>query len=420
VCGHHDPAIREALQPLLALRREQAGARYRECVDAKAYQAKDDKRSFLARQGAPTSGPVEPEHFPYYVLLIGGPDAIPFRFQYQLDVQYAVGRLCFDTKEEYASYARSVVAAELGLVKLPRTIALAGVRNEDDRATKLSSEQLIAPLSQQLQERAAPKGWQVTTLLADQATKNGLRTIVGGGETPAVLFTASHGVEFRNGHPLQAAHQGALLAQEWPGPLRSAGKLAPEMYLSADDLGDDVQLAGTIAFHFACFGAGTPQFDDFPHLKRNSPLAQLAERSFIARLPQRMLSHPAGGALAVIGHVERAWGYSISGSGGANDSQTKTFLSTLEAMMLNDKPVGAALEYFNGRYAELATVLTDSIYEARVGAVPDVWTLTREWTEHNDARSYVVLGDPAVRLSLAAQSTSVVRPELVRGPCQRA
>jgi hypothetical protein len=188
-------------------------------------------------------------------------------------------------------------------------------------------------------------------------------------------------------------HQGALLCQDWPGPLRWRRAIPPAHYLAADDIADSAWLAEMVAFHFACFGAGTPALDDFTHLTRFGLARALASRPFVARLPQRLLRQ---GALAVIGHVERAWSCSFRGGDGVG-RQLQTFQSAVQCL-LGGYRVGWALEYFGALYAALATELTGEITRESQGQRPDDALLAELWTAHNDARAFVVLGDPAVKI----------------------
>ncbi len=206
----------------------------------------------------------------------------------------------------------------------------------------------------------------------------------------AVLCTASHGVGFPKGHSLQLAAQGALLCQDWPG----IGALSPDHYFAAADLPASARVHGLIAFHFACYGGGTPSHDRFFH-KQGMPPTAIADQPFLAALPKALLAHPNGGALAVIAHVERAWGYSIVT---ANAGPQLLPFENAIGRILSGQPVGHAIKDFNERYAALATSLSSLLEEASFGATVSDFELVSSWAERNDAEGYVVLGDPAVQM----------------------
>jgi hypothetical protein len=351
-----------------------------------------------------SAGNIDPEIVPYYLLLAGPPDLIPYEFQYLLGVEYAVGRLAFDSAGEYEHYARSVLDYErAAAVPNSKEIAYWATRHLGDPATNLSASLLIEPLANGIPAAAgalkrpihADVGFGRTARVGEDATKAALLEALHGEKAPAMLFTASHGLAVRPGQPKQRTDQGALLCQDWPG----FGSMRAEHFLAAADVADDANVNGMVAFVFACYGAGTPHADQFlMDLTQAGTAPPPAPQPFIAALPKRLLTHPKGSALAVIGHVDRAWGFSIQAPK-ISDAQIGTFRSSI-GYMLSGFPVGHAMgSQFGARFAALSTALASSTSPT---AAPGTQLSDRElvtyWLERNDAQNYVMLGDPAARI----------------------
>src|SRR5262249_23753286 len=100
-----DHAVKEAIAPLIERRRKQLSAgSVRDNLHP--FEQGDTVGRRLMRHGNVSHGNPDPRKVPYYPLVVGGPDKIPYSFGYLLDAEYAVGRPHFDTPQEYAEYAR--------------------------------------------------------------------------------------------------------------------------------------------------------------------------------------------------------------------------------------------------------------------------------------------------------------------------
>lgn len=393
-----DPASLEALAPLMKLREEQAGNLFQRLEIAPG----EDKDDFLARHGMGPSV-VDPRKVPYYLLLLGSPQQVPFEVQYQLGVSYAVGRLDLEGADAYAAYAATVLASERGLsTPTPQASPTAALRlhffatrHPGDAPTALSSSRLVDPLMAEIQETAA--SWELTSDVGPGASRTRLEHLLTEPVAPDILFTATHGVGGRSA-PRDLA--GALLCQDWPGPFGPRGPLDDTQFLAAHHIPTGAAVGPKVVFSFACFGAGTPQVSDYP----GGPDGQavLAEMAFTSRLPQKFLGAPAGGALAFIGHVDRAWSCSFLWKG--LGAQVTPFSSTLLALM-DGARLGWAMESLTSRYAEIATELTlrmDGF--RRYGKRIDDADLVGLWTATHDARAQVIIGDPAIRVAVSGSA----------------
>lgn len=395
-----DQAVKDAFTPLIEHRRKQIGDD--NIVKVLEYRDGEQVIQWLARHKI-KFGLVEPEKVPYYILLVGSPSRIPFVFGQALDVVYAVGRLHFSAVDGYQRYVESVLEYDKA-TKVPngKEIVFWGPRNKNDKPTKLSSELLIKPLAlgaeggKSVIERASKSAKVAYTgrlIDPENSTKGNLLSVFrpGAGKPgPCLLFTASHGIGWPNGHENQAEAQGALLCQDFPG--RGLGPLKPDHYFAAADLPKDARVHGLVCFHFACFSAGTPEADRFSYQPGTPPQA-LAPNPFFSALPQALLSHPNGGALGVIGHVERAWQNSIITAGAG--AQLLPFENAI-GFIVKGLPLGSALKEFNDVFAASSVSLTNEIRNKDAGADVSDRKIAELWLERNDAEGYVLMGDPAV------------------------
>jgi hypothetical protein len=193
--------------------------------------------------------------------------------------------------------------------------------------------------------------------------------------------------------PRQRKEQGALVTQEWiPGkPLEEGQRFSADDLASLDPA---AAVHGLLVFLFACFSGGCPKNDSYVFNPDGSKKA-LTPEPLIAQLPQALLTR---GALAVVAHVDRAFSYGFADVLGT--PQVQLIRTPLELLM-KGKRVGLAIEALNDSWKTLAAQL-GRVQAGSSGAVASAAAIARLIVAREDAANYMVLGDPAVCLNLAA------------------
>lgn len=381
--------LKQQLAPLLALRRAQSGGNYREITFRKDQMLEE----ILEEHNLPAVG-TDPRKMPYYLLLVGTPEQIPFNVQYGLDRRWAVGRLAFDDLEAYGRYARQVVRNDQKRVTQMQATFF-GTRHLNDSSSQISTRFLVENVARRIKNQWDAAKVNVDTRTGAKATKKTLTNLMGGSLAPHLLLVSAHGLIPSANRPNLAARKGALLCAEYPGPNLWKGKSIPaRMVFYGREVPDKAAFGGMIAALYACYSGGTPVESSFA-LEPHRVGRRESNKPFIAQLPQRMLG-VEDGCGAVLAHIDTTFVWSLTDGRKRDQSQVfQAFFSQL----LKGRRVGSAAGVFQQAYLErLArySELVQSVNGGRTGWEDD--RIVQAWMAVNDLRNYVLLGDPAVRL----------------------
>lgn len=386
-----DKSIKTNLSPLIELRKKQVGDdKLFKILDPPA--ANQSAADWLSAQHTSLNVVDPTKGVPYYILIVASPEDISFEFQYELDLYWAVGRLWLQTPDDFEHYANSVVDYETrSKVPSSRKIVLFApdYNGKDNGASKLLCSNLVAPLIKD--PIGQSEKFKIQSFVGASATKKTLSDIFAGSDpdgTPTLLFTGSHGLLKLPTSKELADAQGAIVCQDWKG---DPNPPLDDTYYAGWDLPKNAKIHGMVHFLFDCYGAGWPRYDTYNAQKK----VEISPSPMMARLPQTLLGRE-NGALAVLGHIDRSWSYSYEVSGQPMDQSFRDVLTKL----MNGYRFGSATDQFNFRWAALSIPLTDTLQRMQTRRGLETQA-AQQWVARDDARNYILHGDPAIKLRVA-------------------
>lgn len=375
----------DLLRPLLDKRREQAGALFK----ILKWRQGESAVAFMERYGSELP-PVDPEKLPYFLLIAAGLEEIPLEFQYELDVQYSVGRVTFSEDQAYRNFAQNVLLAEKKTDQDKSKTTWFGTKHQGDRPTAASFQHLIKEMHQQFSKKTLGEIYGQDQIAVGAATKSKLNHILHCQDPPDVLFTAAHSMAFPPDSPYFQAWQGAIICDDLQSMEDPIGS---NHIFGAGDISRQGNQEGMVAFLFGCFTAATPKFSDFPDGLGEAPI-QVGPCSTVSPLAERLLGKN-NGCSVVIGHVDSAYPWSFTNENA--EPHLNLYRQFFERVCQGHR-VGHAMESFHLAFAECQVhwerLQNQMRYEEDF--TPDKNLVAKIWRRINDTRNYIILGDPAV------------------------
>lgn len=335
---------------------------------------------------------------PSYILIVGGPDMVPFQFQSLLDTSASVGRLDFDgSVADLKTYVQKIIRIEKnpGPVAEKKAVVFAPDGGPED-ATYFSRHFMAEPLAEHIRTKC---GVPTQEIMGEAATKENLVSALSG--KPALVYTASHGIAAPD-QPLevQKRYNGGICCQSGEND-----PLEKWLFAAEDVPADRPFLEGSIFFQFACYGYGTPAESDFMHWLGNPEINSKAD--FVASLPKKLLALP-NGPVAFIGHLDTAWLHGFMDPALPElkerwDPRIAPFVRAVETL-LQVQPGGLAMGPTNDKYNVTNAILSNVLDRMKRGTLEDTpefqQRLSDTFITRSDAQNYMILGDPAARIRI--------------------
>jgi hypothetical protein len=318
---------------------------------------------------------------PRYVVIIGGPDVIPWSVQYALETRHAVGRLPLQ-EDALGNYIDAMLAGWPDANIDVRAPVMWTVSHPGDITAEMRAV-IADPLAKKLRDPKLPR---FSHLLDTDATAAALLAKLDNSHT-ALLVTSSHGLAEGETEILRGSLGLPMDIEHHPVDLDSLVAAIP---------------GGAIWYSQACCSAGGDATSNYAGLLNpgttafETVQAVAALGATVAPAATRLLGR-ANPVRAVLGHVEPTFDWTLrvaetgQGLGGH-------IVSALSTNLFNQQPIGYAFGDYRAGVGELHSQwqalhdkLADGLTEVREN-------LTRLRLSAIDRQSLVLLGDPTVTL----------------------